>query len=84
MAGFQLSINGRFWVSTEGRPGLESGRFDEAHRADPTQKGDHSFARRKKEMNPNPLWGAFENRAGEEISDQAGISLPPKSGERRI
>ena len=29
-------------------------------------------------MNPNPLWGAFEDRAREEISGQAGISLPPE------
>src|SRR5439155_17456618 len=39
---------------------------------------------RKEEMNPNPLWGAFEDRAGEEISGQAGISLPPKSHDRRL
>jgi len=34
------------------------------------------------EINSKSLWGAFQDRAGEEISGQAWISIPPRS--RRI
>ena len=35
---------------------------------------------RTEEINSNSLWGAFQDRAGEEISGQAWISIPPRSG----
>src|SRR5258705_12330411 len=35
---------------------------------------------RTEESNTKSLWGSFQDRAGEEISGQAWISIPPRSG----